>query len=219
MSKTFYLQINTDNIITDCVEYEVDGYTPISLDLPLPDGLIGGWFKYENNAVVIHEELKPVSQNSVLQTTVNGIVATIGGVIVDDNVSDTLESSKTYQKSLISQACQEAIIGGFTSSAYQSTSKKYGSTMADQINMIGLSLASFSKLAGTPGCENDVLAYHAQGENFVEFTPQECLALTRDYMSFVSGLLVKSSLLQNYIDTLTTIEEVKSVNWNTVIPS
>lgn len=67
--KTFYLQIRqTDNVITDCIEYAIDGYTPVSLAMPLTDGLIGGWFKLENGVIVEHPELKPITPADEINT-------------------------------------------------------------------------------------------------------------------------------------------------------
>ena len=59
MNKKFYLQVNPNNIITDAVDYIVDGYIEYETDDTLPIGLIGGWYKYENGIIVEYPELKP----------------------------------------------------------------------------------------------------------------------------------------------------------------
>lgn len=126
---------------------------------------------------------------------------------------------KQTQKDLISQACQNAIIGGFYSSAYQNINKCYGSALEDQANITGNALSAVSKVSGVPGCENDKFYYHASGEDFVEWDASECLQLARDFKTFKEQLLIKSKQLQAYIDTLNTAEEVQGITWDTVIPT
>jgi hypothetical protein len=60
--KKFYLQVNLDDIITDAIEYAVNGYIEYETDDTLPIGLIGGWYKYENGIIVEYPELKPVPE-------------------------------------------------------------------------------------------------------------------------------------------------------------
>lgn len=55
---TFYIQLKNDgDIITDIINYEKDGYQQISAPLPLPNGLLGGWYRYADNQFVFDEEL------------------------------------------------------------------------------------------------------------------------------------------------------------------
>lgn len=55
-----YLQVNPDTkVITDCIEYPYGNYIPAELEY-IPQGIISGWFKYENEKVVEYPELKPV---------------------------------------------------------------------------------------------------------------------------------------------------------------
>lgn len=131
----------------------------------------------------------------------------------------SLESVKIVQKDLINQACQNLIVGGFHSSAYQSADKLYDSTLEDQANIQGNALSAVSKVSGVAGCENDKFYYHAHEEGFVEWTAEECLALARDFKIFKEGLLTKCEQLKAYIYTLTTVEEVQKVTWDTVIPT
>lgn len=62
MLKTFYLQVDNNDFIRDCIEYQHDDYKQIELNTPLPVGLIGGWFKFENGQIVEHPELKPLPE-------------------------------------------------------------------------------------------------------------------------------------------------------------
>jgi hypothetical protein len=60
--KRFYLQVNSDNIITDAIEYAVEGYIEYETNDVLPIGLIGGQFKYENGIIVEYPQLKPAPE-------------------------------------------------------------------------------------------------------------------------------------------------------------
>ena len=46
--KTYYIQLDQDNIIRDVVEMPVDGYMEVQIEGPLPVGINGGWYKWEN---------------------------------------------------------------------------------------------------------------------------------------------------------------------------
>ncbi|MEL7610347.1 MAG: hypothetical protein AAGU74_12720 [Bacillota bacterium] len=51
-----YLQIDSDGVIWDAIEYEHEGYTEADVKLPLPTGCIGGWYRLENGAFVFDQE-------------------------------------------------------------------------------------------------------------------------------------------------------------------
>ena len=59
ITKKLYLQLDQNNIIRDCIEYPHEGYIEHEATLPLPIGLIGGWWKLENGEFVEYPELKP----------------------------------------------------------------------------------------------------------------------------------------------------------------
>lgn len=166
------------------------------------------------------EKIVELEQNKTeMQDTINSLIVATGGNVLEVPTEETLDNIKAYQKGLIGQMCQVGILSGFKSSAYQGIEKIYGSTIADQANIIGNALSATFKLTVMLGCENDKFYYHAKGEEFVEFTAQECLDLARDFKGFKEQLLFKSKQLQNYIDHLTTNEEVKAVTWDIVIPN
>lgn len=128
-----------------------------------------------------------------------------------------LDQVKQAKYTELSQACQNAIIGGFTSIAYQGISKTYDSTLEDQANMTGNALAAISKISNTPGCENDKFYYHAHGEDFTEWTAEECLQLARDFKTFKEQQFMKNKELQEYVSNLTNVEDVKKFTWDTRI--
>lgn len=67
--KTFYLQVDSNNIIRDAITYPYGDYIPYDADM-LPVGINGGWFKFENGQVVEYPELKPKDENEKLETEV-----------------------------------------------------------------------------------------------------------------------------------------------------
>lgn len=129
----------------------------------------------------------------------------------------SLDQVKQAKYAELSQACQNAITSGFTSAAHQNTAKMYDSTLEDQSNIMGNALSAMSKLAGTPGCENDKFYYRAHGEDFVEWTASECLQLARDFKTFKEQQLIKNKELQAYAASMTTTDDVQKITWNTEI--
>ncbi len=52
MQKTFYIQIDEVNRITDIIEIPYEGYRKISLNVPLPYGFLNGSYKLLNDEVI-----------------------------------------------------------------------------------------------------------------------------------------------------------------------
>lgn len=67
ITKRFYLQLDQENIIRDCIEYPHEGYIEHKTTFPLPVGLIGGWWKLENGQFVEYPELKPVDKDAEIE--------------------------------------------------------------------------------------------------------------------------------------------------------
>lgn len=63
----YYLLLDGQNIIRDAITYPVDGYVEVEVSEPLPAGINGGWYKWENNTYVEIPALKPVSENEMKQ--------------------------------------------------------------------------------------------------------------------------------------------------------
>jgi hypothetical protein len=145
----------------------------------------------------------------------------INGTLVEraEDEKVDLEKLRQEQASKIEQDCKDAIVGGFKSSAYQKTEKTYATTLEDQSNITGNALSATSKIAGIAECQNDKFSYHAVGEDFVEWTAEECLQLARDFKIFKETQLVKSKELQNYISTLSSAQDITSVTWDFIIPA
>lgn len=55
----YYLQLDENNIIRDAITYPYGNYVEYETPYPLPIGVCGGWFKFENGEIVEYPELKP----------------------------------------------------------------------------------------------------------------------------------------------------------------
>ena len=58
----YYFRLNQDNIIVDAITFPVEGYIEYETDYPLPAGINGGWWKFENGQPVEYPELKPETE-------------------------------------------------------------------------------------------------------------------------------------------------------------
>lgn len=46
MKKTFYIQLDENNYITDCIEFPYEGYIEAELSVPLPEAFTARCYKY-----------------------------------------------------------------------------------------------------------------------------------------------------------------------------
>lgn len=51
----FYISLNGDRYIVDCITYPYRDYTKVEIPTPLPDGLIGGWHKWDGEQPVFDQ--------------------------------------------------------------------------------------------------------------------------------------------------------------------
>jgi len=63
-----YLQVNQDNLITDCIDYAYGDY--VEFDGEVPQAVGGGWHKLENGLIVEYLELKPKDETEALKDRV-----------------------------------------------------------------------------------------------------------------------------------------------------
>lgn len=61
----FYIQLDDEGYIRDCIEYSYGSYVPIMLTTPLPIGFIGGWYRWDGEKAMFdqakYDELNPSS--------------------------------------------------------------------------------------------------------------------------------------------------------------
>jgi len=78
----YYLRLNQDNIIVDAITFPVEGYIEYETDYPLPAGINGGWWKFENGQPVEYPELKPETEMEQRIADLEAAIAAIlGGAI------------------------------------------------------------------------------------------------------------------------------------------
>jgi len=77
----YYLRLNQDNIIIDAITFPVEGYIEYETDYPLPAGINGGWWRFENGQPVEYPELKPETElEQRIADLEAAIAAILGGV-------------------------------------------------------------------------------------------------------------------------------------------
>lgn len=82
MQKTFYIQLDKNNIVRDVIEFPHEGYLEVILDTPLPVGISGGWFKYENGELIECPELKPKPTDEQRLEELEQIIADLAELIL-----------------------------------------------------------------------------------------------------------------------------------------
>lgn len=121
----------------------------------------------------------------------------------------TLEQSKQEKIEEFTTRCEVTIKGGFTSSAL-GHDHIYDSDIEDQINLIGVMLAS-------QATQQDI-AYKCldTNESIKEWemhTPTQISQVYMDGLIFKSAQLHKLTTLKTQINNCTSIEEVNSISW------
>ncbi len=77
----YYFRLNQDNIIVDAITFPVEGYIEYETDYPLPAGINGGWWRFENGQPVEYPELKPETElEQRIADLEAAIAAILGGV-------------------------------------------------------------------------------------------------------------------------------------------
>lgn len=75
----YYFRLNQDNIIVDAITFPVEGYIEYETDYPLPAGINGGWWRFENGQPVEYPELKPETELEQRITDLEAAIAAILG--------------------------------------------------------------------------------------------------------------------------------------------
>jgi len=78
----YYFRLNQDNIIVDAITFPVEGYIEYETDYPLPAGINGGWWRFENGQPVEYPELKPETElEQRIADLEAAIAAILGGAV------------------------------------------------------------------------------------------------------------------------------------------
>lgn len=75
----YYFRLNQNNIIVDAITFPVEGYIEYETDYPLPAGINGGWWKFENGQPVEYPELKPETEMEQRIADLEAAIAAILG--------------------------------------------------------------------------------------------------------------------------------------------
>lgn len=80
--KKYYLQVNQNNIITDIIDFEYPGYIEYEAEF-IPDGVHGGWFKFENGEIIEIPELNPNNIENQIKAAIDEFTMNllIGGLL------------------------------------------------------------------------------------------------------------------------------------------
>ena len=52
-----YIQVREDDVVTDVITYPYGNYMEIEHEVPLPDGVLGGWHKWDGTTFVFDQAL------------------------------------------------------------------------------------------------------------------------------------------------------------------
>ena len=78
----YYFRLNQDNIIVDAITFPTEGYIEYETDYPLPAGINGGWWRFENGQPVEYPELKPETELEQRIADLEAAIASIlGGAV------------------------------------------------------------------------------------------------------------------------------------------
>lgn len=138
--------------------------------------------------------------------------ATLDAAIFTNLQNDTISS--------LSDACQFDIISGFTSSALGSP-YRYDSGDVDQINLLG----TVAKTSPTTANPDGTSFYYAvrpivngiiQPKQYIPHTYSQLRQVLDDGANYKLSELITFNTKRNYVYSLTTIEALKLVTWDSV---
>lgn len=131
----------------------------------------------------------------------------------NQEIVDSLSYAKSIKKDEISNKCKVVLYGGFESDAYQGILKRYRSTADDQSTITSLFMIALSNKL-IQSSDNRQLYWHAEGEDFSEWSIDEILKLGNDLSKFEEAILFKCKKIKKYIDSLNDENEVNSISWD-----
>lgn len=134
----FYLKLDAGNTILDAITYPHEGYTEVTLtDTQLPAGINGGWFKWENGAIVEYLELQPKDLlNEQIRILEDRIKTASEKYKELDLATATLDEVKDAKMAQLDEACNISIINGFNYTI-NSVSYHFSCSISAQANFQG----------------------------------------------------------------------------------
>ncbi|MEW9585523.1 hypothetical protein [Paraburkholderia sp. DGU8] len=129
------------------------------------------------------------------------------------STAELLDDAKASQTAIVSQACQDAIVAGFSSSALGSA-HTYPAKSTDQQNLNASVVASI-----LPGVAADWTTpfWCADGSGtwaYVMHTAAQIQQVGQDGKAAILACLTKNQQLASEIDAATTVEAVQAIQWS-----
>lgn len=153
-------------------------------------------------------------ENDLTNTTLIEGVTPIEGKVIIDKIEDV----KDVKVQDLENKCNEVLNNGFASNCLGAT-RKFSSTDLNRSLIIGL-VSKAQLLLNNVDLPDKNLDWKAEDDPVCyAWTPQQILVLGSDLSTFMTSTIKHKELLQAYVKTLTTVEEVNKVTWDTVIPT
>ena len=127
---------------------------------------------------------------------------------VDPAEEITIDYVRTAKLAEVSRACRETIEAGFDL-ILRGETYHFSLTTQDQLNLMGL---------GAMTATQELIPYHADGEECVFYTAEEINQIIAEANSFKTYQTTYHNALKTYINALDTIEAIAAVTYGTPIP-
>lgn len=129
-----------------------------------------------------------------------------------------LDEAKQAKIQGLEDNCTKIKDGGFASSCL-GDEKIFDSSPENRNLIIGLAMKASLIASGATLADSNI-DWKAKDEAICyPWTPQQIITLGVDMSTFLTNAIKHKEQLQTYVNTLTTVEEVQSVTWDTVIPT
>lgn len=130
----------------------------------------------------------------------------------------SLEQVKQAKCDELENDCTKVKDGGFKSSCL-GNEKTFDSSPENRTLIMGLAMKA-SLIANGVTLPDSTLDWKAADEPICyAWTPQQMIILGVDLSTFMTNTIKHKEQLQQYVNTLTTAEEVQKVTWDTQIPT
>lgn len=128
----------------------------------------------------------------------------------------TLEQVKQAKINELESDCTKVKDGGFKSNCL-GTEKTFDSTPENRTLIMGLAMKA-SLIANGTNLPDNTLDWKTVDEPVCySWTPQQMIILGVDLSTFMTNTIKHKEQLQRHVNTLTTVEDVQKVTWNTQI--
>lgn len=176
--------------------------------------------KHENGSLYTEEELKQIGKlvdyNGDTSKTL--YYNPVSNTCFTEDTTISLDDAKQLKIEELEDDCTKIKDNGFKSNCL-GTEKVFDSSAENRNLIIGLAMKA-SLIANGSTLTDSNIDWKAKDEPVCyTWTPQQMIVLGVDMSTFLTNTIKHKEQLQQYVNTLTTIEEVNAVTWDTVIPT